>query len=318
MATGKRYYWIKLKDSFMTSDTVDYLMSLPDGANYVVLYQMLCLKTINTGGRLSRQIGEIIIPFDVEKIQRDCKWFTIDTIRIALGLFKQFGLIYEDIDGTLVMADHDNLVGSESDYTERNRRLANEKAKKLSAGVLNQYRNEYTNQCENGYTDIRDKDIKILDTRDKSLDKIERVNNNNNIDEHDEYNPFGEAKKPPADTLEAYITHSLQRMSGDNLEELISFRDILGEDVVRYAINAATRLGWEKSTCSYVRGILQNYIKQDIRTVADAKAADAKFKQQKGGGKKIETKQAYQQHEYKSSDFEDSFYYDPMKEYGEA
>ena len=73
MATGKRYYWIKLKESFMTSDVVDFLMSQKDGANYVVLYQMLCLKTINTDGRLSRQIGEIIIPYDVEKIQRDCK-----------------------------------------------------------------------------------------------------------------------------------------------------------------------------------------------------------------------------------------------------
>lgn len=38
MATGKRYYWIKLKDSFMSSDEIDYLMSQPDGANYVVLY----------------------------------------------------------------------------------------------------------------------------------------------------------------------------------------------------------------------------------------------------------------------------------------
>lgn len=40
MATGKRYYWIKLKDSFMSSDAIDYLMSQPDGANYVVLYHM--------------------------------------------------------------------------------------------------------------------------------------------------------------------------------------------------------------------------------------------------------------------------------------
>lgn len=67
MATGKRYYWMKLKESFMTSDIIDYFMEQPDGANYVVLYQMLCLKTINTEGRLSRQIGEIIIPYDVEK-----------------------------------------------------------------------------------------------------------------------------------------------------------------------------------------------------------------------------------------------------------
>ena len=97
MATGKRFYWIKLRDSFMTSDAVDFMMSQPGGANYVVLYQMLCLNTINTGGRLSRQIGEIIIPYDVEKIRRDCKWFSTDTVRIALDLYKRFGLIYEDI-----------------------------------------------------------------------------------------------------------------------------------------------------------------------------------------------------------------------------
>lgn len=112
---------MKLKESFMTSDTIDYFMGQPDGANYVVLYQMLCLKTINTDGRLSRQIGEVIIPFDIEKIRRDCKWFSADTIRIALNLYKAFGLIYEDVDGTLVLADHKNLVGSETDAAARMR-----------------------------------------------------------------------------------------------------------------------------------------------------------------------------------------------------
>ncbi len=43
----------------MSSEMVDFLMSQPDGANYVVLYQMLCLKTINTGGRLTFQIGDM-------------------------------------------------------------------------------------------------------------------------------------------------------------------------------------------------------------------------------------------------------------------
>lgn len=76
MATGKRYYWIKLKDSFMTSETVDFLMSQPNGANYVVIYQMLCLKTINTDGRMARRIGEMLIPYDVPKLQRDLKWFS--------------------------------------------------------------------------------------------------------------------------------------------------------------------------------------------------------------------------------------------------
>ena len=77
MAKPKRYYWIKLKESFMSSDTIDYFMSQPGGANYVVLYQMLCLKTINTGGCLVSKIGEMLIPYDVEKIQRECKWFSL-------------------------------------------------------------------------------------------------------------------------------------------------------------------------------------------------------------------------------------------------
>lgn len=119
----KRYYWIKLKDTFFTSDTVDFLMSQQGGANYVVLYQMLCLKTANTGGALSRKIGEIIIPYDVDKIERDCKYFSVDTVRIALTLYKQLGLIYEQEDGVLQIANFDNLVGSEGGSAERMRRL---------------------------------------------------------------------------------------------------------------------------------------------------------------------------------------------------
>lgn len=166
MATGKRYYWIKLKESFMTSDVVDFLMSQKDGANYVVLYQMLCLKTINTDGRLSRQIGEIIIPYDVEKIQRDCKWFSADTIRVALELYTRFGLVYRDESGTLVMADHENLVGSETDYAEKNRRIRSNQQRCLPDGG----HNVSDDVSENVSTDIRDKEYRDKENRDKSSD----------------------------------------------------------------------------------------------------------------------------------------------------
>lgn len=167
MATGKRYYWIKLKESFMNSDTVDYLMSQPNGANYVVLYQMLCLKTINTEGRLSRRIGEVIIPYDVEKIQRDCKWFSADTIRVALKLYHSFGLIYEDVDGTLVLADHGNLVGSETDWAEKRRR---QRVDSGDAPALPGGDNVPTNVPQSVPTDIRDKETRDKEFRDKSLD----------------------------------------------------------------------------------------------------------------------------------------------------
>ncbi len=123
MATGKRYYWIKLKDSFFADDgPVDFLMSQEGGANYVVLYEMLCLKTINTSGKLSNQIGEVLIPYDVEKIRRTCKYFSVDTIRFALKLYRALGLIYEDRNGVLVISDYKKLVGSESDWAEKKQR----------------------------------------------------------------------------------------------------------------------------------------------------------------------------------------------------
>lgn len=158
MATGKTYYWMRLKESFLNSDTVDFFMSQPNGANYVVLYQALCLKTINTEGRLSRQIGDIIIPYDIEKIRRDCKWFSADTIRVALEYYKRFGLIYEDVDGTLVMADHHNLVGKATDYADQKKaqRIKNAEKPKLLAdgGVDNVHSNVHTE-----YRDIESRDI---------------------------------------------------------------------------------------------------------------------------------------------------------------
>ena len=172
MATGKKYYWMKLKESFMTSDTVDYFMSQPDGANYVVLYQMLCLKTINTEGRLERTIGEIIIPYDVEKIQRDCKWFSIDTVRIALDLYKSVGLIYVEENGTLVLANYGELVGSETDWKAQ-KKLQREKKKLQLAEHCEDEDDDcghvHTDVHQNVHTDIRDKRLEI-DNRDKDID----------------------------------------------------------------------------------------------------------------------------------------------------
>lgn len=166
MATGKKYFWMKLKESFMTSDTIDYFMSRPNGAQYVVLYQMLCLKTINTNGRLSRQIGEIIIPYDIEKIQRDCKWFSADTICVALELYKAVGLVYEDIDGTLVLSDHQNLVGSETDWAEKRRR---QRMNENNFSALPPMDIGGDNVPQNVPTEIRDRD-KRLDIRDRDIE----------------------------------------------------------------------------------------------------------------------------------------------------
>jgi hypothetical protein len=114
----KIFYWLKLKTEFMAGDIVDFLMSQKNGANYVVLYQMLCIKTINTRGELAVQLGDILVPYDVEKIQRDLKWFDIDTVRVALELYKKLGLVYVQENGIIKISNFEDMVGSETYWAQ--------------------------------------------------------------------------------------------------------------------------------------------------------------------------------------------------------
>ena len=254
MATGKRYYWIKLKDSFMNSEVVDFLMSQPNGANYVVLYQMLCLKTINTCGRLTCQIGDIIIPFDMGKIQRDCKWFSLDTIRIALGLYKQLGLIYEEQDGTLVLVNHTEMVGSETDYSAQKRIQRENRRRQLPEKSADTYED---NGVDIVHTDIRDKRTDIRDRENRDKDN-------------------GTTAVDPG---LAQLVHSFE----DNLggfppaarEDLLEWREIFADDLIMMAIKKAALAGVRK--WSYVNGILKAWKKEGVKTLGDVQARDQRY-----------------------------------------
>lgn len=126
---NKRFYWIKLKTDFFNQETIDFLMGQKNGCQYIVLYQMLCLMTANNEGKLCSNIGELIVPYDVDKIARDTKYFDFDTVTVALGLFKRIGLIYEEDAGVLKISNIDTMVGSESKWAEK-KRLQREKKKK--------------------------------------------------------------------------------------------------------------------------------------------------------------------------------------------
>jgi hypothetical protein len=167
MATGKRFYWIKLRNSFFFdsdfSDAVDFLMSQKNGANYIILYQMLCLMTANTGGKMANAVGEVIVPYDPAKIARECKWFTVDTVVVALELYKKLGWVYQHEDGVLRIVDLDRMVGSETDYAVQKQN------QRLGKGVDNVHTDVHTDV----HQEIRDKS---KDIRDKILDN-RNINN---------------------------------------------------------------------------------------------------------------------------------------------
>lgn len=190
MAENKRYYWIKLKNTFMTSDAVDFLMSQKNGSDYVVLYQMLCLKTVNTNGELVRQIGEVIIPFDIDKIQRDCKYFSYDTIAVAMELFKKLGLIYEQENGYLKIANFNELVGSETSSAQRVREHRQRKALQCNNDVTQE--KEYRERDKS--IELKDEDVIYKESesvkKEEKKDTLAHGRNNNVILTDEEYAEF--------------------------------------------------------------------------------------------------------------------------------
>ena len=163
----KKYYWIKLKTNFFDLPTIDWIMSQNNGCEYIVLYQMLCLKTANTDGKLVSQIGEMLIPYDIEKIARDTKYFSNDTIRVALELFKSLGLIYVSDDNTMTISNYYEMVGSETSSAKAMREWRKKKQLQIPSQCESQCDNNVTQEYRDKRLEIRDKSIEY---RDKSVD----------------------------------------------------------------------------------------------------------------------------------------------------
>lgn len=116
---NQKYWWIKLETNFFYQNAIDFLMSQKNGSQYVVLYQMLCLETANTNGRLMTEIGNIMVKYDVEKIRRTTRYFDTDTIVVALELYRKIGLVYEEEDGFLRINNHEKMIGFQTGAAKR-------------------------------------------------------------------------------------------------------------------------------------------------------------------------------------------------------
>ena len=193
----KRYYWIKLKTDFFDLPEIDWLLSQKNGAEYIVLYQMLCLMTANQNGTLASSFGEMIVPYDVEKIVRDTKYFNFDTVKIALEIYKKLGLIYESEDKLLKISNYEEMIGSESNWAEKKRRyrqkksIEDNKAQKIGHNednVLDNVRQEID-------IDIRDRDKSIDIDKDKKENKKKKETLSSVINEYTDNEELRECLK---------------------------------------------------------------------------------------------------------------------------
>lgn len=225
---NKRFYWIKLRENFFQQETIDWLMEQENGSAYIVLYLKMCLLTANTSGELIRTIGDMTIPYEPKKISQKTG-FDIDTVNVALSLFKHLGLIEETQGGIPVMPEVKNMVGSESE----------------SAARVRKYRKKKKALQSNG--EIRDKSIEY---RDKSKENREKKVESRKKE-------TGASDDGLKDVITAY-RKNIYPMPGEmDLEKLKAMIEDFGSDAVIKAIDrAVTR---NKRSLAYIHGILKSW-----------------------------------------------------------
>ena len=91
--------------------------------------------------------------------------------------------------------------------------------------------------------------------------------------------PREAAAAAPELTIEAYAASVLNVLSPRNMEELVSFREPLSEELIRYAIDEACAAGIRN--WAYVRSILTRFVRSGFKTIGDVEAEKARREQQK-------------------------------------
>ena len=109
---------------------------------------------------------------------------------------------------------------------------------------------------------------------------VETVIENGGGSSSDVINPFGEAATtaaaPVLDSLVAYAQSNLMHLGPYNMDELISFRDALPDEVIQHAIDEACAAGVRRY--KYVKSILNRYVEQGFKSVAEVEAYEEQRK----------------------------------------
>lgn len=117
MSENKKYYWLKLKENFFDEDTIAWIEEQENGKDYCLFYLKLCLKALRNEGMLIRVVGDILVPYDANKLAEITKT-DIDTVIAAMELFKKIGLVQILENGEIYLTQLNELVGSETNKAE--------------------------------------------------------------------------------------------------------------------------------------------------------------------------------------------------------
>ena len=114
----KRYYWLKLYDTFFENKTSKFIRKLPDGDKILICYLKFQLKLLKSEGifvfdGLCDNIAEeIALTLDED----------INIVKLLLGALQKANAIEFLDENTIMLTGMQNLIGSEGSSAERVRR----------------------------------------------------------------------------------------------------------------------------------------------------------------------------------------------------
>ena len=119
MASGKRYYWIKLKEDFFSSKRIKKLRNMAGGDTYLIIYLKLQLKAMKHDGIIKFDhleqniVDELALDLDEKQ----------DNIAATLIYLKHCGLAESSDDEQFYFPYAVENVGSETSAAERMRNM---------------------------------------------------------------------------------------------------------------------------------------------------------------------------------------------------
>ena len=148
-----RYFYLMLKENFYDSDDMVLLESMENGYKYSNILLKLYLRSLKDKGKLMYKDR---IPYNVEMLAKLTR-HDPDTVRRAIEIFKQMGIIEILDNGAIFMVDIENYIGKSSTEADRrrayDRRIAAEK-KLLLDSKSNSNEKSCDNSCEKSHEHI--------------------------------------------------------------------------------------------------------------------------------------------------------------------
>lgn len=159
MSDNKKYYYLRLKDNFFDSDELKILESMKDGYLYSNILLKLYLRSLKNDGKL---VVNERIPYNSEMLS-SVTGHQVGTIKQALSMFKELGLIEVLENGAIYMLDIQNFIGKGSTEADRQRLYDRRISEERKQNKLTQSRN-LEEICKKSTPEIEielEKDIEI-------------------------------------------------------------------------------------------------------------------------------------------------------------